>query len=181
MNINAQHDFGTYINKLFFNAYSSSPDPSVYKFLNDFAPILLNPPQNSGHWTIYSSQNIITPVVIIHSLIFNKHPFIDAPIAEGEFKIYTNVFNDTVYDNITGIKNIQVILEFEKFEDASKLFENLRRDLKKLAEEITYYEDESRKFFDVASHENLYSIPSGVRILLETKRGVNNLFHLYIN
>lgn len=178
MNMHAQQNFGSYLNKMFFNVFSSNPDSSIHKFLSDFAPVLLLPPKNSGKWTAYA--DVIPPVIITHSYIFHKHPFIDADIKQGEFKVYTNVYDNDVYHNSTGIKDIQVILEFEKLDDATNLFEKLRQDLIALGQEETYYEDKFRRFSKVNSHEIMYDIPCGVRIHLVTERGINSLYQLSI-
>ena len=179
MNMHAQENFGSYVNKMLFNVFSHNPDSSIHKFLNDFVPILLHPPEDSGKWTVYA--DVVPPVIITHSYIFHKHPFIDADIKQGEFKVYTNVFDNEVYHNATGLKDVEVILEFQKLDDASKLFEKFRKDLKALGQEATYYEDKFRRFSKVYSDDVMYDIPCGVRIDLVTERGINSLYQLSIS
>jgi hypothetical protein len=181
MNIYAQHDFESYVNKVFFNVFSKTPDSSIRKFLSDFAPILLHPPENVDNWTAYPSADFKPPVEMIHSYVFRKHPFIETDIIQGEFKIYTAVYDDTLYHNATTIKNIQVILEFDKLDDAIQQFEKLRNDLIPVAKEDTYYEDEHRRLLQVYSSEATHATPSGVRIHLLIERGFSNLYQLSIS
>jgi hypothetical protein len=181
MNMQAQQNFGSYLNKIFFNVFSTNPDSSIHKFLNDFVPVLLHPPENNATWSVYPPGDITPPVIITHSYIFHKHPFIDAAIKQGEFKVYTTVFDDLGYHNATGIKDIQVILGFEKLDDATKLFEEFRKDLKALGREHFYDEDKSRRFSVVYSQDTMYNIPSKVQILLVTHAGFDDLYQLSIS
>jgi deoxyadenosine/deoxycytidine kinase len=179
--MHAQQNFGSYTNKIFFNVFYGTPDSGIQQFLNTFVPVLLQQSERNTKWSAYTAGDITKPTVIAHSLIFHKHPFIDADIKQGEFKVYTTVYNDAVYLNSTGIKDIQVILEFEKLDSALRLFEKLRKDLTALGKEQTYFEDKARRFFVVYSHEIMYDIPAKLRIHLVEEGGVNNLYQLIIN
>ena len=181
MNIHAQQNFGSYMNTIFFNVFSSNPDSSIHKFLNDFVPVLLHPPEISGKWTAYPPGDFILPIVISHSYFFQKHPFIDANIKQGEFKVYTDVYDNAVYHNAVGINDIQVILEFEKLDDAAKLFEKLRKDLIALCGDEIHSEDRGRRSSNFYSPETFYSVPSGVRIQLTTERCINSWYQVTIS
>jgi hypothetical protein len=50
---------------------------------------------------------------------------------------------------IAGLNKIQIILEFKIQDDANKLFEQLRKDLTKLGERETYYDDPHKKSLQV--------------------------------
>jgi hypothetical protein len=65
----SQENFGSYIDKLFFNSFSNTPDSTILKFLNDFAPILTHPPEatGTGKWVAYSSKDVTIPKVMTHS------------------------------------------------------------------------------------------------------------------
>ena len=142
--------------------------------------MLLDPPEHKGTWSAYSSNDIPTPTVITHSYVFLKHPFIEAPFKQGEFKVYTNVYNDEPYKNQVGISSIQLILEFESFKNAEKLFDTCRTDLRAIAKENTYVEEKSRRLVVLYSDEELYNIPCGVTIILGTERNNNSLYELRI-
>lgn len=177
-NMNGQQSFGSYRNKIFLNVYTSNPHSSITKFLNDFAPILLDPPEHKGTWSAYSAEDIPMPIVITHSYVFQKHPFIDAPFKQGEFKVYTDVYGEEPYKNQVGISSIHLILEFENFEDAEKLFDKCRTDLKAIAEENIYVEEKSRRLAVIYSDEDLYNIPCGIKMILGTERNNNSLYEL---
>jgi hypothetical protein len=49
--------------------------------------------------------------------------------ANGEFRVYTSVYNATSANPQTDIKDIKVILQFEKLDDVNKLFDKLRNEL----------------------------------------------------
>jgi hypothetical protein len=174
----AQHNFGSYMNMIYFNVYSDTPDSGAQRLMK-FVSVPINPPKTSGEWMAYPTQEIPEPVVIAHSFVFHKHPYLKAPIKQGEFKVYTNVYDDEPYKNITTIKNIRVILEFENLEDATRLFDQCRKDLKVIAEEYGYAEEKSRKLCDIYSEEkNLYHIPCGISITLGTEKNTNGLYEV---
>ncbi len=176
MNTNAQKNYNTYVNSVFFNAFSTTPDSSIVGFLKSYAPMLMDLQIGSSKWTAYPVDEIIIPQIITHSYVFNKHPFINADIRQGEFKIYTNV-----YKNAIGLKDIQLIIEFEKLNDAERLFEKLRKDLIDLAKEQTYYEDSSKKFSSIYSNEMTNDSPASVKLILIKGQGITNLYQLSIN
>jgi hypothetical protein len=179
--MHAQENFGSYLNRIFFNVFSSNPDTSIHSFLKEYVPILLHPLQNSSKWTAYPTKDIIVPVIKTHSYFFNKHPFFDVHIKQGELKIYTTVYDYEKYHDAIGIKDVRVILEFEKSNEAINLFEKLRKDLGALGQEETYYEDKFKRFSKVYGHEIMYNIPCGVRIHLETKKGIGSLYQLSLS
>ena len=178
----AQHSFGSYSDQIFFKVFSK-PDSSIRRFIVEFIPSLLewnSVSTDTGGWTMYPLGDIPIPTTIAHSYFFDKHPFIEAPIRQGELKIFTNVCYDPPHNGATSIKTFQVILEFEKLDDAIKQFEKFRADLKPLGEEY-HYQDESRMFIEVYSSEELYNIPCRLRIHLSTKKNADLLYQLNIS
>jgi hypothetical protein len=177
----AQQDFGAYVNKIFFNAFSRDPDSSIHKFLSDFAPVLLNPRQaTDGYWIAYPAKETNLPVTITHSYIFSKHPFIDAKIKQGEFKVFTNVYNDSIEPDFADIQSIEVTLEFVNLEDGQALFEKLNKDLTSIGTVTTYRDRYSNKILKAYCEDLLYEIPCGVRICLMVTPGFRNLYQLII-
>jgi hypothetical protein len=154
----AQENFGIYVNKIFLNVFSKNPDSSIRSFLAEFVPNLLDPPENVGGWTAYPEADMSFPTEKVHSFIFHKHPFIDAQIKKGEFKVYTAVYNATSANSKTDIKDIQVILLFEKLDDANELFEKLRNELCVLGGETSYFLRESERYTEIYSPEFMNSV-----------------------
>ena len=183
----AQHNFASYLDQIFFKAFTT-PDPKIDKFVREFAPLLYLPPdETAGGWTMYPSGEIKTPVVITHSYIFEKHPFIEANFKYGEFKIYAPV-SDPPDGRLPGLANMQVLLNFDKLVDAVKLFEKLRMNFKSIGKEDYYQQNEFWMFLqiyrrddqsDTTSHAS--TIPIGCLIRLSKQRNIDAVYQLSIS
>lgn len=177
----AQQNFESYVNRLFFNIYLGNADSTIDNFLKDYVPAFFRKPQDSVQWTAYSSEKIDPPTIITHSVIFNKHPFINENFKRGEFKVFTNVYTSAPYENRVGVAKIQITLEFLKLEDAVRVFDQIRKDLKSIAEEQIFQEDSSKVFSEIYSNEQYLNIPCGLGLYLSKERSSDNLYHLCIS
>jgi len=76
------------------------------------------------------------------------------------------------------IKNIEVIMKFNKKKDANKWFNKIRTDLSELSEENIFYEDKSGKYFVKWGKSSSYRVPSQLKVQLITIDGRNPLYQL---
>src|SRR5438045_197602 len=91
---NAQSEFKTISNKLFFNIFTGKPDSSVYEFVNKYAPQIFSykkPWLSNGIWDhakIDSIDSISSKWPILrHSLLFTHHPYFKENFEIGELEV----------------------------------------------------------------------------------------------
>jgi hypothetical protein len=177
-NMYAQESFGSYMDRLFFNSFSTVSDSNIRKFLADFAPKILESHKDRNGWSAYSSSVKTPPIEMSHSYIFKRYPVLDLAIKEGELKIYTYYFPE--FPESIGIRDIQIILEFKKLDDATKFFEKLKTDLIKLGREPYFQEDQFTKSLKIYSRVYQPNLPPAAHIQLETQQDMNRCYQLII-
>lgn len=178
LNMDAQYKYGTYIDTLFFNVFSASPTQNVKKFIEEYAPILLQRINSTEEWVVYPLEERPKQIIVTHSMRFDYHPSVSEEFKYGELKVYTYATKIDKQE-IAGVKDVEVLFAFEKYENALSFFERLRSDLSKRANESYSQENELLKVSKFYSEEDLYDIPAGIRIYIET-RGFHNDFLVVI-
>ena len=92
--------------ELYFKLLSANPDTSISAFVHKYSAIVYK--RNTAKITSTSMGSSKTEPAFnleVHTFLFNKHPFFDAPFTQGKVEFYTkNYLANSDNDNLEDLK-----------------------------------------------------------------------------
>ncbi len=111
-----------YANQLYFNIFSTQPDPSIQEFIRLYIPTLAEKKTKDGIWIINPNKSVVDMHNETHSFIFQKHPFFKSSITSGKMEFHTIRNKELQSVQIT---NLILWFEFDTQPEAEMAFSSL--------------------------------------------------------
>jgi hypothetical protein len=148
--------------KFFFNIFKFHPDSAVYPFVKKYFPMFIKQPQKGG-WTMYPPESIPVFQMTMHSLIFNKHPYVDIKFKEGRL----DFLSQETDNESPGIRDIQLWFFFDNKQEAEQGFSKLSSTFGKISTVKKIIETTGKKIAHYADQPELIGINSIELILTQ--------------
>ena len=131
MNQNFKSDISKFIDSLFFNIYSFSPDSLILNFIKKYTSLL---PQEiktePGGWTIYPEGHDLDKYNITrHSIEFKNHKAIPLPFIIGRLEVENEEHLEEIHTH-----EEKIILKFDSEESALEIYKFLCQKLESISE-----------------------------------------------
>ena len=168
--------FEELVDKIFFKIMSYQSDSTTLKFIKKFVPQLATKPKPGG-WTVYPPNMDTTPrYLVLHSLYFTKHPYLDFNFREGRLDIFTQ----ERFAKLAGLYDIDIWLMFDKIEDANLAFDKLTKLFGSASTTKNIFQGKSKT---IASFEDSTSrrFPNSIQFVLTQDELYDNKYKIFFH
>jgi hypothetical protein len=107
--------------KMLCNIRVFQADSITLEFLKTYVPILATKPKPGGGWIVRAGSEFPLPQHALHSLYFDKHPFINFKFNKARLDIYTQERNNKA----VGLDDYQIWFFFNNKQDAENTFDRI--------------------------------------------------------
>ncbi len=155
------NNFQDLADKMLCNIRVFQTDSITLEFLKTYAPFLARKPEPGGGWTTYPpSGDFIRPQYALHSLYFDKHPFVDLVFDKARLDIITQERNNKA----VGLYDYRIWFFFKNKQDAENTFDHIYKMFDGVSTTKSIVEKDTKKIASFKTAEDVW--PNEVQYVL---------------